>query len=99
MKAFQRSLAILLIIVLSLTVGIGADLLWTKIDETTHPRDYADSVGCENKCMIISEFGAGAIKGDTSFDGMIWKAGTPFCKKEFPHPPQKLPRIFYRRNG
>ena len=44
MQAFRRALAILLIIVLSLTVGIGADLIWTKIDETTHPRDYADLV-------------------------------------------------------
>ena len=41
-------------------------------EEVEKFRQYADSVGCENKCMIISEFGAGAIKGDTSFDGMIW---------------------------
>lgn len=41
-------------------------------EEIKEFRAYADSVGCENKCIIISEFGAGAIKGDTSFDGMIW---------------------------
>jgi len=41
-------------------------------EEVKEFRAYADSVGCENKCIIISEFGAGAIKGDTSFDGMIW---------------------------
>ena len=41
-------------------------------DEVKELRAYADSVGCENKCIIISEFGAGGIKGDTSFDGMIW---------------------------
>ena len=35
-------------------------------------REYADSVGQHDKPMIISEFGAGGIKGDTSFDGMIW---------------------------
>ena len=44
--------------------------LWPQ--EVKEFRNYADSVGAENKCMIISEFGAGAIKGDTSFDGMIW---------------------------
>lgn len=44
--------------------------LWAE--EVKEFRDYADSVGAENKCLIISEFGAGAIKGDTSFDGMIW---------------------------
>ena len=41
-------------------------------DEVKEFRAYADSVGCENKAIIISEFGAGGIKGDTSFDGMIW---------------------------
>ena len=41
-------------------------------DEVREFREYADSVGCKEKPIIISEFGAGAIKGDTSFDGMIW---------------------------
>ena len=41
-------------------------------DEIKAFRDYADSVGQSNKAIVISEFGAGGIKGDTSFDGMIW---------------------------
>ena len=41
-------------------------------DEIKDFREYADSVGCADKAIVISEFGAGGIKGDTSFDGMIW---------------------------
>ena len=41
-------------------------------DEIREFREYADSVGCQDKAIVISEFGAGGIKGDTSFDGMIW---------------------------
>lgn len=35
-------------------------------------RAYAESVGCGDKPMIISEFGAGAVKGSTSFEALRW---------------------------
>lgn len=35
-------------------------------------RAHADSMGQSHKPMIISEFGAGGIKGDTAFDSMLW---------------------------
>lgn len=35
-------------------------------------REYAESVGCGDKPMIVSEFGAGAVKGTTSFEALRW---------------------------
>ena len=35
-------------------------------------REYADSVGCGDKPIIMSEFGAGAVKGATSFEALRW---------------------------
>lgn len=35
-------------------------------------RAYADAQGHTDKPIVLSEFGAGGIKGETSFDGMIW---------------------------
>ena len=35
-------------------------------------RAYAESVGCGDKPMIMSEFGAGAVKGSTSFEALRW---------------------------
>lgn len=35
-------------------------------------RAYAESIGCGDKPMTVSEFGAGAVKGATSFEALRW---------------------------
>ena len=44
MRASRRILAILLIFCISLSVGIGVDLLWDAIEQKTHPQSYAELV-------------------------------------------------------
>ena len=69
MQTFRRTLAVILIIAISLGVGFAADLLWTKVDHTTHPRKYHDIVTKYSVEYNIPEYIIFAvIKTESGFD-------------------------------
>ncbi len=66
---FHRILAILLIILVAIGAGFLTDLLWTKIDEWTHPRSYDEIIAKYAEKYNVPEYVIYAvIKTESGFD-------------------------------
>lgn len=71
MQTLRRALAVILIIAISLCIGFAADLLWTHVDHTTHPREYQEFVTKYSVEYNIPEYIIFAvIKTESDFDAM-----------------------------
>lgn len=69
MQKARRTLAILLIIAISLGVGIAADWIWNKVDRYNHPQAYHEIIAKYSVDYNIPEYVIFAvIKTESDFD-------------------------------